>query len=147
MNAKSMSIININAKHLLAASLSLALVGCGNESGDKPATPNSESPVIPAGHKKTTINLSALVGQSGDELISGIESQLNAGLTTRANVGRFKIVSAWGTENLIAKQDNNGISYLETKMDARVYGKQDVISGNNNGFGFTIELPNGLLKM
>ncbi|WP_162064358.1 hypothetical protein [Vibrio taketomensis] len=141
-----MSIININAKHLLAASLSLALVGCGNESGDKPATPNSESAVIPAGHKKTTINLSALVGQSGDELISGIESQLNAGLTTRANVGRFKIVSAWGTENLIAKQDNNGISYLETKMDARVYGKQDVISGNNNGFGFTIELPNGLLK-
>ncbi|MGR6831484.1 hypothetical protein [Aliivibrio wodanis] len=143
-------------KYILAMGISFALAGCGNESADKPKIPtlpqiDGSKPII--GNFKNIIvpNLEELAGLSGADLISGIEKQLNSGLTVKSD--HFKITPKWGmgasnawdVTNLNVVQ--NGDNYvLETKIEKGVMGAPSSSNAVTNGFSFLIELPNGLVK-
>lgn len=145
-------------KTLLAASILLSLAGCGNESSDQPAAPvpqpeHGNKPVIGEEytHKKV-VDIAELYGETGEGLITAIEGQLNQGLTARS--GLFKITPKWGMGtagdwdllNLNVVQDENGEYVLETEFAAETVGMPGQGKAFQNGFSFTVELPNGLVK-
>lgn len=151
----------MKAKSFLAVSILLALVGCGNDSSDKPVTPDQpliplepsipvvpptdpdEKPELEGFLNAASIDLSVLSGEQGQALIDGIEEQLNDGLT--AKTGQFRIVPKWGMDNLTVVQD--GEAYvLETNIDPEVFSMPTEENQVTNGFSFLIEMPNGLVK-
>lgn len=146
---------------LLSASLTLALVGCGNSSDDRPTAPPTLPEPPPTGHQPdltaysniATLDLKALAGLSGAQLIDGMEDQLNATLNkSKAGNQQFTLSPRWGSNDQTWDTDNlrvieiDGQFALETHLAAQAVGKPSSSNQVANGFSFLITLPNGLVQ-
>ncbi|RJX75263.1 cadherin repeat domain-containing protein [Vibrio sinensis] len=146
----------MKSKHLLALSIVFALVGCGNDSDDKPLPPvvtePDNRPTIDGFENNSSINLnSEMVGLEGQELIDALTVELNKGLTART--GSFRILPKWGMGeeswdnlNFTVVQDGEDFVF-KTTVDQSIFNMPSAENPNiNNGFSFLIELPNGLVR-
>ncbi|HIF9224152.1 TPA: hypothetical protein ACX6R5_001822 [Photobacterium damselae] len=136
----------------LVLSISLSLIGCGNENSDKPA-PIPEIPPPPtSGYEPdfskfetvANIDLSKLSKLTGQELIDGLEKQLNDSLLTRSAEAQFEIIPQWGHNTNLRVVNIDGNYALETTLAAGKVGKPS--ESEKNGFSFKISFPNGLVK-
>ena len=139
-------------KKILVVSVLMALMGCGNDSDDKP-TPLPELPPPPAGgfepdfsdfESVASIDLSTLEALEGQDLIDGLEAQLNAGLSTRSAGAQFQITPQWGYDTNLRVVNIDGHHALETVLDPQMIGKPT--AAEKNGFSFKVSLPNGMVK-
>lgn len=139
-------------KNILVVSVLIALMGCGNDSGDKP-TPLPELLPPPAGgfepdfsgfETVASIDLSSLEALQGQDLIDGLEDQLNASLSARSAGSQFQITPQWGYDTNLRVINIDGHYALETTLAAQQIGKPS--ASEINGFSFKVSLPNGVVK-
>ncbi|MCW8348005.1 hypothetical protein MD535_18615 [Vibrio sp. ZSDZ65] len=148
-------------KKILTVAALLSLAGCGNDSSDKPNPPPVIPPPPSEGHPPNIgdqytnvieLDIAPLAGLEGQELVQGIEDQLNNGLTARS--GLFNVTPKWGMTtagdwdelNLNVIQRDNGEYVFETTIAPQAVGIPSASNAVKNGFSFLVEMPNGLVK-
>ncbi len=142
--------------------LAALITGCGNSADDQPLEDKGPvldtAPLFGEYDNAIKVDLAALVGLDGNDLLLALEAQLNTSLAAATSISTvssspsFKITPKWGFFDSnngndkinLAVVDKNGIAVLQTLLDAEAIG----IPGKNNlvknGFSMLIDLPNGL---